>query len=157
MSSTNHADSVLRGNFCDVVKHFRNREIDDLDRLVQRGVSVLLRTRGKPRSQGDFLSSAALAEMYADEALTIVGRSFRTYPFLRDAEQVVTLADPSLLGHVQGLIGMAEQLVQEPAPSSCGGVDPVSTAAPVDVSLNAFYAGEVLVYNSPAQTGRHQG
>lgn len=115
MSSNHHADSVLRGNFCDVVNYFRNREIDDLDRLVQRGVSVILKTRGKPRFEGCFLTSAALAEGYADEAITVVSRSFRTYPFLRDADRAVMLADVSLLGHVQGLLGIAEGLLEPPA------------------------------------------
>lgn len=131
MSSTNHADSVLRGNLCDVVKYFRNREIDDLDRLVQRGVSVILKTRGKPRFEGCFLTSAALAEGYADEALTVVSRSFRTYPFLRDADSAVMLADASLLGHVQGLLGSAEGLLE-----------PTTSKAPADFPRLDIQASE---------------
>jgi hypothetical protein len=69
MTNNVNADSVLTGNFCDIVKFFRGRAVDETDRLAQRALSVILKTNHLVQTGDEVDADPFSANWFASTAL----------------------------------------------------------------------------------------
>ena len=112
MTKTSNNESIVQGNFCEIVNHFRQKEIDDVDRLVQRGLTIIFATErlfllGTPSDDYD----ASTAHTYATAALGTIHAHIRNYPFLRDG-LVRSSTGKANFSSAHWFIGEAERLLR---------------------------------------------
>lgn len=116
-----NCDSILQGNPCDIVNHFRERELDYVDRLVQRAVAIVLATDQLNQTGYEVDCDQFTANMIASEALDSINASVRQYPFVRVATDAAPFtACPSeealdeVLDSAEYMISKAEELLNLP-------------------------------------------
>lgn len=143
MTKQINADSVITGNFCDVVNFFRERDIDDVDRLAQRALTVIFKTDHLVQTGDEVNPDPFVANMLASSALEAINCTLTTYPFLRESAGDPEADEDAVLASALELVEMAEgaisrfELMQD-APNSVR-----SRRRPLpDIYLNAFYFPE---------------
>jgi hypothetical protein len=121
MNTHANPDSILQGHFCDVVNFFRDRAVDDADRLAQRALTVIFSTDQLVQTGNEVNTDPFCANMFASSALRSLNENIRRYPFVRgsgscDGEAVGIFSDISdeeydaELACAKSLIEMAEGL-----------------------------------------------
>ena len=145
-----NAESIIRGNFCDIVKFFRGRDLDAVDRLAQRALSVIFRTDHLVQTGNEVDADPFTANMFASAALTSINRTLRTYPFVRasseapeaDEDAVFASAakqiesaerlspDPRLLAIAENAMAFYQQMLGDPNFNAYRGVGPAAVGIP---------------------------
>ncbi len=120
MNRHSNPDSILQGNFCDIVNFFRGKECDDADRLAQRALSIVLSTNHLVQTGYEVDTDPFCANMFASSALGSISENIKRYPFVRQpswlpvVEPFVELsaeAYDAILDSVEDMIEMAEGLM----------------------------------------------
>lgn len=109
-----NAESIIRGNFCDIVKFFRGRDLDAVDRLAQRALSVILRTDHLVQTGNEVDADPFTANMFASAALTSINRTLRTYPFVRASSEAAEADEDAVFASAAKQIESAERLSPDP-------------------------------------------
>lgn len=147
MTKTSKSDSIVQGMFCQVVNYFRGKEVDDLDRLVQRGLSVIFKTEHLVQTGFEVDPDPFTANMFASSALAAINLSLRNYPFLRVDDGCPSEDRDATLASARGLIERAEGILarHEPAADKAGAsaveVSGQTFEFPTDAGDNAYFAG----------------
>ncbi|MGH6754540.1 MAG: hypothetical protein ACREDP_20495 [Bradyrhizobium sp.] len=115
MTKQVNADSILRGNFCDIVNFFRGRDIDDVDRLAQRALTIILRTNHLVQTGDEVDTDPFCANMFASSALEAISATLKTYPFVRASKHGPDEDEEACFASAEQLIEMAEDLSPDPA------------------------------------------
>lgn len=115
MRKHSNRESVLQGNFCDVVNFFRGRDIDDVDRLAQRALTIIMSTDHLVQTGDEENTDPFCANMFASSALGMLNEHLTTYPFVREprgGEPCQTTADEdAVFASAEEMIEMAEGLM----------------------------------------------
>lgn len=112
MTKTSNNDSILTGRFCEVVNYFLGKEVDDIDRIVQRGLTIIFNTEHLAQTGFEVNPDPFTANMYASAALGSINMSLRSYPFLRVDEVCPSQDREATLASARGLIERAEGLMK---------------------------------------------
>jgi hypothetical protein len=119
MTTTNR-DSILLSNLSDIVGHFRGRQVDDVDQLAQRALSVIFLTDHLVQTGYEADTDPFSANMFAGAALGAINASVRSYPFLRPSPQYAGAVmceteeqRNAVLESAEDMIEMAEGLMQK--------------------------------------------
>lgn len=107
-----NADSILRGNFCDIVKFFHGRDIDDVDRLAKRALSVIFNTKDLVQTGDEVDTDPFGANMFASAALESINSTLTTYPFVRVSNVSPEKDEETVFETAEQLIEMAEGLYE---------------------------------------------
>ncbi len=105
-----NADSIIRGNFCDIVKFFRGRDLDAVDRLAQRALNIILRTDHLVQTGNEIDTDPFTANMFANAALTSINRTLKTYPFVRESDEAAEADKDAVFAAAEKQIESAERL-----------------------------------------------
>src|SRR5947208_622095 len=81
-----NADSIIRGSRRDIERFFHGRDIDDVDRLAQRALTIILATNHLIQTGDEVDTDPFCANMFASTALESINSTFKTYPFVRESE-----------------------------------------------------------------------
>lgn len=119
MNRHSNPDSILQGNFCDILNFFRGKECDEADRLAQRALSIVLSTNHLVQTGDEVDTDPFCANMFAGSALGSISESIKHYPFVRQpswraADAPVDLSDDDyndILDAAENMIEMAEGLM----------------------------------------------
>jgi hypothetical protein len=106
-----NADSILSGNFCDIVKYFRAADIDDVDRLAQRALTIILKTDRLVQTGEEVDTDPFTANMLASSALKSINCTLKTYPFLKAPEEEPAADEDAVFASALDLVEMAEKLM----------------------------------------------
>ena len=123
MNRHSNPDSVLQGNFCDIVNFFRGQEGDDADRLAHRALTIILSTNHLVQTGDEVDTDPFCANMFASSALGSISERIKRYPFVRIpahcGEGVLCASQEEvddLLDLVEDMIEMAEGLMKKVEP-----------------------------------------
>ena len=105
-----NADSIICGNRSDIFAFFRGRDIDDVDRLAQRALTIILRTDHLPQTGFEVDTDPFAANMFASAALGSINRTLTTYPFVRESDDSPDEDEEACFESAEELIEMAERL-----------------------------------------------
>lgn len=120
-----NAESIIRGNFCDIVKFFRGRDLDAVDRLAQRALNIILRTDHLEQTGYEVDTDPFSANMFAGAALGSISASIKQYPFVRVSPASANVAvcetaeqQDAVLDSAEDMMEMAEGLIKAIDPAT---------------------------------------
>lgn len=114
MTKNARVDSILQGNFCDVVNFFRDRDLDEVDRLAQRALSILFRTDHLKQTGSEVDTDPFTANMFATIALAAINQTLTTYPFLKPSSEGPEADEQEVFDRALENIETAERLYPDP-------------------------------------------
>jgi hypothetical protein len=118
MNKNSNADSILQGNFCDIVNYFRGSSCDDADQLAQRALTIVLLTNHLVQTGYEVDADPFMANMAASTALGLISQTIKRYPFVsipaHRADVTLCKSDAereAILDSAEDMVEMAERLL----------------------------------------------
>ncbi len=119
MTRQSNSDSILTGNFGNIIDFMVFSGTDEADQLARRAVSIILATDNMPQTGEEANTDPFVANMLASDALASISENITHYPFVRDTRVPLgfdqcgstSSAHSDVLGSARDLIDRAAALV----------------------------------------------